>query len=829
MILKRDAPPSTGDGLPIAGQAGRLAPWRATGALLLLLGIGLTLLFGVQGIRQRVSVDVLELLPRDELDPTIRLARQTVSGRFGRTLLIALSDHAHLDKAPTEAAAAMAAALSRDPNFNGAFSGLTQENKDRLSQWFLTHRLPLRLPFWFDAMRARWQKEKGPGSGEPDVDWLAAAAAADLQEFQGTPDALASQEQLPRDPLLLIPGLLAVFSEDDKSTAGEVAGGAMSAAGEDGTRYALVYAEIKATPLEKAGQQPVFDALQRELKAASAASGVNLAMRYSGVNKFAAESRERAESEIGLLTNISLAASCVLLLAAFRRAAVFVYLLLPIVTATVWSLVVCFLFFDRVHVVAIIFTTVLVGVALDYGIYTLTHAQKAGESMAQALREIRFPLIAGCLTSVGGFVFMTITNLPMLQQMGLAVALGLVFSLGLDFLYLPWLPAVHLHQRQEHRARHLSLGGRLFPMLALGMLTLAAALVYFAKVSWNDDIRTLQTMSPELQDEQTALRKLFGQSKTERIVITFAADVAGALANLEKFNAALAAKADASGERFFNLGRLLPTPGQSARAWDYFRAHGQFAGALRHALDAGFNADAFAPFWADWDAWMAGVNDPRQAPTAAAQMLAELRPELPLPLHNLWNDESAGSAWMATRISAPLYAKLPAEWLKAPNAPIDQVETLNGALTRYRITATQRAGIGLAVIAVCVMGVYGWRRGAFMLVVPTLGILLTVAALGFMRQSLGLLHVVALLLGFCLASDYSIFLASPGELPHSTRRAIRLAASTALLSFVVLSFSKINALHDICLTVTLVIGCVLVFCEVSYRLFVRVMGHGTDE
>ena len=120
-----------------------------------------------------------------------------------------------------------------------------------------------------------------------------------------------------------------------------------------------------------------------------------------------------------------------------------------------------------------------------------------------------------------------------------------------------------------------------------------------------------------------------------------------------------------------------------------------------------------------------------------------------------------------------------------------------------------------------VLAVYGWRRGLFMLVIPALSILLTLAVLGFMGQTLGLLHVVALLLGFCLASDYSIFLGSPGELPRSTHRAILLAATTALLSFGVLSFSKIQALKDICLTVTFVIAFVLVFCEAGYRLFVR--------
>ena len=165
-------------------------------------------------------------------------------------------------------------------------------------------------------------------------------------------------------------------------------------------------------------------------------------MRFTGVNKFAAETREHGLGEIQLLTYISLGLSFVLLLLAFRSVVVFAYLLLPIVTATVWSLVICFALYDRVHVVAITFTTVLVGVALDYGIYHAHPCPADGGWASAGVAGHPLPLIAGCLTSVGGFVFMTLTNLPMLQQMGLAVALGLVFALALDFLYLPWVPPV---------------------------------------------------------------------------------------------------------------------------------------------------------------------------------------------------------------------------------------------------------------------------------------------------------------------------------------------------------------------------------------------------
>ena len=237
------------------------APWRATGLLALFLLLGLGILYA-QHASKRISVDVLELLPRDEQDTTIRLARQTVTGRFGRTLLLALSDPAHPDKPPTQGAAAMAADLRASGVFNDAFSGMTPEAKDRLQVGF--SRTDWRCDCRCGSTRcvpAGTRKKDRPRPPTRTAVWLAANADTDLQEFQNTSDALAYQERLPTDPLLLIPGLLSVFGNDDKSTAGDVAGGALMTTGPDGVHYALLNAEIKGSPLEEHGQQPVFDAI----------------------------------------------------------------------------------------------------------------------------------------------------------------------------------------------------------------------------------------------------------------------------------------------------------------------------------------------------------------------------------------------------------------------------------------------------------------------------------------------------------------------------------------------------------------------------------------
>ena len=189
------------------------------------------------------------------------------------------------------------------------------------------------------------------------------------------------------------------------------------------------------------------------------------------------------------------------------------------------------------------------------------------------MREIRRPLIGGCLTSVGGFVFMMFTNLPMLQQMGLAVALGLLFSLAAYFLYLPWMPALPLKTGARAIRHVFTCEARSSRSSRWSVWQARAAVMLLAHVQWNDNIRSLQTMSPRLEAEQTFLRGLFGQSKDEHIIITFGRDLNDAFANLDKLNATLGGLTTAADQRFFNLGRLLPTAAQTAGCRAYFRAH----------------------------------------------------------------------------------------------------------------------------------------------------------------------------------------------------------------------------------------------------------------
>lgn len=793
----------------------RLAPWRATLVLAAVCALGLFVLFGVQKAARRVTVDVLDLLPADQRDPAIALARQAAVGRPGRAMLFAISDAKAPQQAPVAAAQKLAAALQAQPKlFKAAFSGFDAAARERLTKFFFDQRLALRLPAWFESKSRAWVADGR--SGPPEADWMAEKAAAELQEFLATPEAMAMSTLIPRDPLLLLPtflGDLADLAGSGLATGAGSADSGLTATGPDGVVYALVHAEIAASPLEETGQDPVFGAVQKAFQEIQGADlAADLKLRVGGTNVLAADTRERVAGEMHFLTNLSLGGMVLLLLFAFRTPLAFVHLLLPILTAITWAWAACFALFGNVHLLSVIFSTILVGVAVDYGILTLGYGEPGRTSLREALARNRLTLIMGCLTGVSGFLFMLTNELPLLRQMGLSVALGLLLSLSLYFLYLPWMPALKLPAASA--AATTFYPGRRLWIATLVALAASAALVLIAQPRWGDNIRSWQQENAKLLEDQRAIRALFGRSTDDTVALSIAEDQKSALARLEALNA-LCAERKTGKERYLNLARVLPSPGQASAARDWFKAQPKFVERLKAAFEeAGFEGESFAPFFDDLQKFLstASLPDP-------VTLLPTLREVLPLPLQNLWSDEGAKPAFFATALSKSLFEKMtPEDRAKVGVTPLDQTQTLNAALGRYRDAAFRLASIGLLTLNLIVVCIYGPRRGGFMVLLPMVSAMFAAAMLGFLGRDLGLLQVVGLLLGICLSSDYSIFLGSPGSLPTNARRSIRLSACTTLLSFGVLLCSSNPALQSLCLTVTLVVGCSLVLCEVSQRL-----------
>lgn len=95
--------------------------------------------------------------------------------------------------------------LRQSPAFAEVVAMDDASARNELGKHIFEQRFDLLLPAWLAQRRAEDDDAK---PATPWSEWLAERTAAQLEEFLGRPEALAFQELLPADPLLLIPGLV---------------------------------------------------------------------------------------------------------------------------------------------------------------------------------------------------------------------------------------------------------------------------------------------------------------------------------------------------------------------------------------------------------------------------------------------------------------------------------------------------------------------------------------------------------------------------------------------------------------------------------------------
>lgn len=738
---------------------------------------------------RKISTNVLDLIPASEQSPEVNLVRGFADDVQSRVMLFALRDA----KTPANAkavATAFAAGLRSSPEFAEAVVIGDPAAQDKLGRAVFERRFELLLPGWLAAKRAEFERA---GGGQQEFSaWLAEKAAADLEAFLAEPEAAAMQELVLADPLLLVARL-----------AGQAQ--LFASRGADSAEYGLIWARIEASPLAEAGQQPVFAAVEAAF-ARVHATYPEAELRWSGINRFAAASRARIESEIQLLNIFSIVAVLAVATIFVRRIYKIIHLLPVILLSIVGAWTVSTLVFDRLHVLVFVIGSLLSGVAIDYGVYIyMQPSLRPDEPYAEKLRRLIKPLLASCLTTVIGFSLLLFSDLPLIRQIGLFVAAGLLCALGAAILYFAQLDRPFLEGRQFG-----GLGGgrdraglRLLPRM-LFALAAVVALVGPLRLQWRDDVRELDTPSPELNANEAALRALFGESKERSIYLTYGKTAAEARQHLEEF---LADRTRAApGVPVSSLGMLLPTE----QAWREQPARlvelGGFPGEFRAALERhGFSASSFAPFFETWERFRAQPPAGDYAPLARS-----VGAMLTGPLSMLGSTREP--FWFLTMVEQSSDAPAPAG-LHTVN--VSQLRSLNDLFTRYRWSALRLSLIGLALVIASVFAIYPFRRGVRIALIPAGSCFFVFGVFGLLGQTLNLFHLLGAFLGVCLSHNYAIFSsenAGPGGAPPVS---IRLSALSTATSFGVLAFSHIPVIHALGLTVALIVLTALAAVELE--------------
>jgi len=738
----------------------------------------------------KISTNVLDLVPTDERSPELSIVRHLAGDVQAKVMMFAVSDPAHPQAAPTAAAQALAAALRSAPVFANVSVMGDPADQEKIGR--LLYRLgpDLLLPSWLGQQERDFASTGLPPSKY--TAWTAERSAAALEAFLSRPEAEAMQTLILEDPLLLLPNLI------------DGARG-LSPAASPSSGPAMVWALTRDSPLSDAGQAPVFAAVDQAI-AQLQRSHPGITVKWTGVNRFAAASRQQIESEIKTLNVFSLLA--VLAVACFFVRQIWKLLhLVPIILCSLlgaWT--VSTLVFDRLHILVFVIGSLLSGVAIDYGFYIFMQPfQSAKEMYGGKLRRLLKPLLASCLTTVVGFSLLFFSELPLLRQMGLFVSAGLLTALGAAMLYFAQLDRPFLEGRRYPRlAAGVSRPGtKIYWRIAAGLAVLVA-LVGPWRLHWKDDVRELDVPHPALQANDQAVRGEFGDRSDRPVYLTYGANLTEARQHLAEFDAW-------AGPGALSLGLIFPTEADYLAAPARLRRLSDFPPEFRAALTRhGFLADSFTAFFVAWNGY------PRNPPKVPyAQLYTEVAPVLNGPLGLLYSgtaDRPGGNSWFISVMEHALPAP-PGPALHTVN--VNELQSLNRLFSQYRWSALRLSLIGLALVIISVFIIYPWPRALRIALIPAGSCFFIFGVMGLAGLTLNLFNLLGAFLGVCLAHNYSIFSADTAGQRTPPPVPVRLSAFCAASSFGVLAFSHIPVVHALGLTVCLIVLTALTAVELE--------------
>ncbi len=747
---------------------------RSAAAILLLL---VALAAGYLGLRVAHGLsfrtDLLALLPEMPGDAALQRAHDTVTHALGQRIMI-LVGHPDRDRARAAAVRLTAALLDQ-----GLIAGVDSvPDGDRLRRIGALY-YPYRGGLLADADRQSLLHGQGAG--------LAARALSQVFGLVGMADA----RLLHGDPFLLMPAFLSKLpvplsrlTPDD----------GLLTVRDDGMTWVLVSARLNGEPFALDVQKRFIGGFQR----AMADLGADVRVLKLGAVFFADAGARQAMAETSQLGTAATVGSVLLVLVVFRRLAPLWQSLMSIATGILCGLSFSLWWFGALHVVSLLFGMSLIGIAVDYSLYYFTDLFICdGAAPPRRLRRVMPGLALGVLTTLVGYGALLLAPFPGLHQIAVFSAVGLSAAFASVVL---WVPFLDRGQDLPHGRPLVATATAVWgfwerPDVRPLRLILAAALVLAGivgglRLTVDDDVRRLQSPDAGLLADQHRIQALTGISWSGQFFLVQAADDETALEREE----ALA-------------GRLAGLAGSGVLAG--FQAPAGFIPSAARQRESRrlIHDGLLEPLLAAHVARLGLSVPPQPPPTgddAPVLTLSAALADGALPvLENLVLKGGPGGVTHAVRLDGIGDVQV----VRAAAAGLEGVRFIDPTADFSRLFGAYRdRAVGLlavsAILMVPLLAVrYRWRGALAVMAPPVAALLLTPALAALVGEPFTFFSAMALILVLSIGVDYAIFCAEArGPRKSVTLLAVCLASLTTLLSFGLLAFSQVFAVHTFGLT-----------------------------
>lgn len=728
---------------------------------------------GIQSLRGvSFRTDLLSLLPADSAARESRILGARLMDTAAKRFVLLVG---HSDPAIARAAAvALEGALVENGLARPQTTGADQFQD--MGAYYATHAGGLLAP----ADRAALLD----GQGEA----LARRALAQVYGVGGFADA----RLLKWDPFLLFPSFLSALPAPLSRLALE---DGRLVAKADGMVWVLVAGDVAGDPYALDTQQRFIDILDGKIDIL-ARQHADLAVKRTGAIFFAQQGAQSGLRETSTLGTISMVGTVLLLVGAFRRVGPLLMNLLAVaigigsgLTANLWL-------FGEIHIATLLFGVGLTGVAVDYGIhYSATVFDPSRPTTWQRLHQVLPGISLGLITTLIGYAILLVAPFPALRQVAVFSLVGLTASFFTVVLWFPWLDRGEAPGYGRHLLRLANIFWRIWedPRLRrLCWLALAALICLggygFSRLTVDDDVRRMQSLSPALLKEQADIQRLAGTSGALQFVLIDAADDETALQRGEEVATVL--------DRLQQNGLLLAHRGPA----DFVPSLARQADNRRLVREG-----------LDWPTQAAQIGLPSPAQPQAQKDLT-LQAALAGGAMPFLKDWVLGEGRHVIALDG---LENPAA-LREALGSIRDVELLDPAgdfterLGTYRHRAMWLIGLSALLMVLPLSWRYGLRGGLTVLLPSLAALVLAPALIALGGEGISFFHIMGLILVLAIGVDYATFCAETDRVHRPvTMLAVLLDMVTTLLSFGVLAFSSVFAVHAFGLT--MLVGILIAF------------------
>ena len=730
--------------------------------------------------RMTVTTDLTALLPRSA-DPTQELlVAQLRDGVAARLMLIAL------EGAAPEQLATASRRLTEKLRASGLFSYVNNGDPANLAaerEVLMRHRYVLSSAVTGDRFT------------EPA---LRASLERQLQ-LLGSPAGAVTKAVLPADPTGELAQILSELSMGDSPS---VLHGVWFS--RDGSRAQLV-AETRAAGFDMDQQEQAVNAIRQAFKSSGLSQTGRLLVSGPGV--FAVESRATIERDSWRLSSVAGGLVIGLLFLVYRSASPVLLSLLPVLTGVLVGVAVVQLVFGFVHGITLGFGATLIGEAVDYPAYLLTHVA-AGERLQETLTRIWPTLRLAVLTTVFGGLTMLLSSFTGLSQLGVLSVVG-VFVAGFVTRWI--LPALAPRPMKTlaHQVMLLDWSRQLQTLrpaawivwvLALGAV-IALAVRY--QDIWDNDLANLSPISQSAKALDEQLRTELGAPDVRYLLVIRGDSQEEVLRRSESIAPLLHRLTQHELLTGFDLPSFyLPSQETQARRRAALPDTKALVIALTRALEGlPFRTGLFEPF----------LRDVEQARTENPLEIADLQQSaFSLKVRSLLLRSGEGWIGLAPLRGVSSGATLADRMTRegGPGITYLDLKTEAGRLVNgYRNESLRLTAAGIVAIA----GVLWWGlrnplRVGRVLLPALIAVVFVVTILLVIGERLSLFHLVSLLLVIGIGLNYALFFNRPFTDDADRRRtllSLTVCIVATLSAFGALAFSRTPVLHAIGLTVSL--------------------------